>query len=82
MVLSPPQDKTSSHLDKLPLLGSAVNTNIKHKYVINPPVQNYLMETHVTPELRQIHCEQKAYKQLGYFFSHLLLSDDALAQRH
>lgn len=52
---------------KLPLLGSAVNTNIKHKYVINPPVQNYLMETHVTPELRQIHCEQKAYKQLGYF---------------
>lgn len=52
---------------KLPLLGSAVNTNIKHKYVINPPVQNYLMEAQITPEVRQIHCEQKAYKQLGYF---------------
>lgn len=52
---------------KLPLLGSAVNTNIKHKYVINPPAQNYLMEAQITPEVRQIHCEQKAYKQLGYF---------------
>lgn len=52
---------------KRPPLRSAVNTNVVHRYAVNPPRQNYLMEGHITQEVQQIHCEQKAYKQLGYF---------------
>ena len=52
---------------KLPPLKKSVNTNTVHHYVVNPPLQNYLMENQITREIQQIHCEQKAYRQLGYF---------------
>ncbi len=40
---------------------------IEFNYVENTPMQAYLMENGITPEIQKIHCEQKAYKQLGYF---------------
>lgn len=40
---------------------------IKYTYKINSPKQAFLMEGKITPEIQKIHCEQKAYKQLGYF---------------
>lgn len=47
-------------------LGPGVNV-INYEYKENPPLQAYLMEKEITPEIKRIHCEQKAYKQLGYF---------------
>ena len=40
---------------------------IEFNYKENTPLQAYLMEKEITPEIQKIHCEQKAYKQLGYF---------------
>ena len=47
-------------------LGTGVNV-IQFNYKENTPMQAYLMEKGITPEIQKIHCEQKAYKQLGYF---------------
>lgn len=52
---------------KLPGLKDASNTNTTHRYVDNLPLESYLMEGRITREMQQIHCEQKAYHQLGYF---------------
>ena len=46
---------------------AAVNTGLAFRYQENTPVETFLMEPVITPELQRIHCEQKAYKQLGYF---------------
>lgn len=44
------------------------NTNMKFEYVRNLPLNNYMMEgSKITPAMQRIHCEQKAYKQMGYF---------------
>ena len=40
---------------------------VEYTYQENTPMQAYLMEKGITPEIQKIHCEQKAYKQLGYF---------------
>lgn len=42
-------------------------TDTTHRYEVNPPLQNYMIEDKITPEMMRIHCEQKAYHQLGYF---------------
>ena len=52
---------------KLPLLNSPVNSNTAFKYTANPSMQSFLMEDKITPAMQRIHCEQKGYKQLGYF---------------
>ena len=52
---------------KLPSLDSAVNTNTGFVYKENTPMNNFLLEGRITPEIQRIHCEQKAYKQLKYF---------------
>ena len=44
-----------------------VNTNTGFKYIVNPPLQAFTLEEKITPEIQKIHCEQKGYKQLGYF---------------
>lgn len=46
---------------------SSVNTNTGFKYENNTPLQAFMMEDKITPEIQKIHCEQKGYKQLGYF---------------
>ena len=53
---------------KLPLnMSEDINTNVTFKYVENKPEMAYLMEGKLTPQTKRVHCEQKAYKQLGYF---------------
>ena len=44
-----------------------VNTNTSFKYSPNTQLQAFQMEQIITPQIQRIHCEQKAYKQLGYF---------------
>lgn len=39
----------------------------EYKYVPNNPLEAFLMEDKITNEIKRIHCEQKAYKQMGYF---------------
>ncbi len=55
------------HYKKLPLLDSPLNTNTVFRYAPNDPLRAFMMEDKITPEIQRIHCEQKAYKQLGYF---------------
>ena len=43
------------------------NPNTKFVYEPNSQIMAYLMEDRLTPDIQRIHCEQKAYKQLGYF---------------
>lgn len=43
------------------------NTNIIYHYYNNSPKEAFLMENQVDISIQKIHCEQKAYKQLGYF---------------
>lgn len=43
------------------------NLNVDFSYNINTPLNSFLMEDKITPAIQRIHCEQKAYKQLGYF---------------
>ncbi len=54
---------------KLPLLKKKLvpNTNQTFTYVPNLPLKAFQLEGKITPEMQRIHCEQKAYKQLGYF---------------
>ena len=53
---------------KLPLkTKEAVNENIAFKYKPNLPMTAFALEGKITPEIQRIHCEQKAYAQLGYF---------------
>ena len=37
------------------------------KYKPNTPLEAFLMEDKITDDIKRIHCEQKAYKQMGYF---------------
>lgn len=44
-----------------------VNTNTTFRYDENTPIEAFSMEDKITLDIQKIHCEQKAYKQLGYF---------------
>ena len=52
---------------KLPPLNKKINTVAPFKYKPNAPLTNFHLEDKITPAMQRIHCEQKAYKQLGYF---------------
>ena len=43
------------------------NTNTGFKYEPNSRLMAFQMEPLMTRQIQRIHCEQKAYKQLGYF---------------
>ena len=43
------------------------NTNTAFKYAPNNQLTAFMMEPMMTKQIQRIHCEQKAYKQLGYF---------------
>lgn len=43
------------------------NSNVEYEYVPNTTLMAFRMEDKITPQIQRIHCEQKAYKQLGYF---------------
>ena len=43
------------------------NTNTAFRYEPNSRVMAFQMEPLMTRQIQRIHCEQKAYKQLGYF---------------
>lgn len=56
--------KTKSHSDSR----FNPNTNTEFTYTKNLPLNAYMMEgSKITPAMQRIHCEQKAYKQMGYF---------------
>ncbi|MCR4893975.1 MAG: hypothetical protein K5911_04465 [Eubacteriales bacterium] len=38
-----------------------------YRYYADSPITSFLAEGKITYELKRIHCEQRAYKQLGYF---------------
>ncbi len=44
-----------------------LNSNIKFEYIENTPLEAFMLEGKITPQMQKIHCEQKGYKQLGYF---------------
>ncbi len=44
-----------------------VNTNTTFKYKPNTSQYAFRAEDKITPQIKRIHCEQKGYKQLGYF---------------
>lgn len=44
-----------------------INSDTPYKYVQNPPMFAFAAEDHITKQIQQIHCEQRGYKQLGYF---------------
>ena len=44
-----------------------LNSNTEFKYEPLTQQDAFMMEGIITPEIQRIHCEQKAYKQLGYF---------------
>ena len=52
---------------KLPLKPEPVNFGLNWEYKLNPARETYLMEEKITPEMQLVHCEQKAYRYLGYF---------------
>lgn len=43
------------------------NSNILPQYAPCTPLENYMLEGRITPQMQRVHCEQKAYAQLGYF---------------
>ena len=43
------------------------NSEVTYIYENNKPKENYILERMVSNDVKQIHCEQKAYSQLGYF---------------
>lgn len=51
---------------KIPFEKSA-NSASDFNYVPNIPLTAFQMEGKITPQIQRIHCEQKAYEQLGYF---------------
>ena len=44
-----------------------INSDIPYEYSCTNEIMNFQMEEKITPQMRRVHCEQKAYKQLGYF---------------
>ncbi len=46
---------------------AGINLNTTFKYKENTPEFAFRTESVITPQIRRIHCEQKGYKQLGYF---------------
>lgn len=38
-----------------------------YRYYADTPITSFLAEDKITYEMQRIHCEQRAYKQLGYF---------------
>lgn len=52
---------------KLESSPKGVNSNVTFEYVPNSNIFAFQLEDKITPEIQRIHCEQKAYKQLGYF---------------
>lgn len=44
-----------------------INTEIEYKYEENSSILSFQLEDKITPQIQRIHCEQKAYKQMGYF---------------
>lgn len=54
---------------KTDVVKPSVNSNTSFKYKENPSTFNYRLEAAgaITPQMKRIHCEQKGYKQLGYF---------------
>lgn len=44
-----------------------INSNIIFEYNPNTPEYAFTIDSKITPMMQQIHCEQKGYKQLGYF---------------
>ncbi len=52
---------------KTPALPGTKNTGVSLKYSPNTAMEAYMMEDKITPEIQRVHCEQKAYKTLGYF---------------
>ena len=46
---------------------AAVVITEEFKYRPNTPLEAFLMEDKITYDIKKIHCEQKAYKQMGYF---------------
>lgn len=47
--------------------GGAENSNMVPDYYDCTPLENYMLEGRITPQMQRIHCEQKGYAQLGYF---------------
>ncbi len=52
---------------KVDLPMDGINSDIQFEYRENTPIMAYQMESMMTYDIQRIHCEQKAYKQLGYF---------------
>ena len=52
---------------KTSLPENSINSNVTFEYVPNSNVFAFQLEEKITPQIQRIHCEQKAYKQLGYF---------------